>query len=102
MHSSAPWLTALRHHGFAIKRIPYGKWVNELLRYAARNPGHPMTPFVPLFVDRCAGPGLTVAEMYLDHIFPSYTRSNTEQALSGSGIVFPPSMRNFSISTSTA
>jgi hypothetical protein len=28
--------------------------------------------------------------MYLEHIFPSYTRSNTEQALSGSGIVFPP------------
>ncbi len=48
-----------------------------------------MTPFVPLFVDRCA-PGLTVAEMYLEHIFPSYTRSHTEQALSGSGIAFPP------------
>jgi hypothetical protein len=28
--------------------------------------------------------------MYLEHIFPSYARSHTEQALSGSGIVFPP------------
>ncbi len=27
--------------------------------------------------------------MYLEHIFPSYTRSHTEQALSGSGIAFP-------------
>jgi hypothetical protein len=45
---------------------------------------------VPLFVDVCEGPGLTVAEMYLEHIFPSYTRSHTEQALIGSGIVFPP------------
>jgi hypothetical protein len=28
--------------------------------------------------------------MYLEHIFPSYTRSNAEQALSDSDIVFPP------------
>jgi hypothetical protein len=49
-----------------------------------------MTPFVPLFVDVCEGPGLTVAEMYLEHVFPAYTRSNTEQALCGSGIAFPP------------
>ena len=34
--------------------------------------------------------GLTVAEMYLAHIFPSYSRSNTEHALAGSGIAFPP------------
>jgi amino acid adenylation domain-containing protein/thioester reductase-like protein len=79
----------LRHHGFTVKRIPYVEWVGELLRYAARNPTHPMTPFVPLFVDQCTDSELTVAEMYLEHIFPSYTRSNTEQALSGSGIVFP-------------
>jgi len=79
----------LRHHGFTVKRIPYGEWVSELLRYAARNPAHPMTPFVPLFVDRCTDSGLTVAEMYLEHIFPSYTRSNTEQALNGSGIALP-------------
>jgi amino acid adenylation domain-containing protein/thioester reductase-like protein len=80
----------LRSRGFVIKTIPYRNWVDELLKYAAQNPSHPMTPFVPLFVDVCEGPGLTVAEMYLEHIFPSYTRSNTEQALIGSGIVFPP------------
>ena len=34
--------------------------------------------------------GLTVAEMYLKHIFPSYTRTNTERALQGSGIAFAP------------
>ena len=27
--------------------------------------------------------------MYLGHIFPSYTRSHTEQALRDSGIAFP-------------
>ena len=80
----------LRSHGFAVTTIPYREWVDELLRYAAKYPAHPMTPFVPLFVDLCEETGLTVAEMYLEHIFPSYTRSHTEQALGGSGIAFPP------------
>ena len=70
--------------------IPYPAWVDAMLEYAARHPGHPMTPFVPLFVDRVPGSGLTVAELYLEHIFPAYTRSRTEQALAGSGIAFPP------------
>jgi hypothetical protein len=48
-----------------------------------------MTPFLPLFIDRCGDSELTVAEMYFEHIFPSYTRSNTEQALRDSGIAFP-------------
>ena len=80
----------LRSRGFAVTAIPYREWVDELLKYAAQNPAHPMTPFVPLFVDLAGETGLTVAEMYLEHIFPSYTRSHTEQALSRSGIVFPP------------
>jgi hypothetical protein len=49
-----------------------------------------MTPFVPLFVDHCAGSELTVAEMYLEHIFPLYSRTHLERALTGSGITFPP------------
>jgi thioester reductase-like protein len=80
----------LRQHGYAIRTIPYHEWVDELLKNAAQDPSHPMTPFVPLFVDRCEEPGLTVAEMYLEHIFPAYTRSHAEAALRGSGVVFPP------------
>jgi amino acid adenylation domain-containing protein/thioester reductase-like protein len=79
----------LRCHGFAIRDIPYSDWVDELLRTAAADTAHPMTPFLPLFIDRCSDSGLTVAEMYFEHIFPRYTRSNTEQALRDSGIVFP-------------
>jgi amino acid adenylation domain-containing protein/thioester reductase-like protein len=79
----------LREHGFAIKEIPYTEWVDELLGTAAADPAHPMTPFVPLFIDRDEDSELTVAEMYLEHIFPAYTRSNTERALRGSGISFP-------------
>ncbi len=80
----------LREHGFGVSEIPFGDWVSELLRYAAHNPSHPMTTFLPLFVDRDQESGLTLAEMYLEHIFPHYARSNTEQALKGSGIAFPP------------
>jgi thioester reductase-like protein len=80
----------LRQHGYAIRTIPYHEWVDALLKNAVEDPGHPMTPFVPLFVDHCEEPGLTVAEMYLEHIFPAYTRSHAEAALKGSGVVFPP------------
>jgi amino acid adenylation domain-containing protein/thioester reductase-like protein len=79
----------LRARGFSIREIPYEEWIDELLKYAADHPGHPMTAFVPLFVDRDEETGLTVAEMYLGHIFPSYTRSRTEHALRDSGIAFP-------------
>jgi hypothetical protein len=49
-----------------------------------------MAPFVPLFVDQCGPAGLTVAETYLGHVFPAYTRTRADEALEGSGIVFPP------------
>ena len=80
----------LRAYGFSVSEIPYDAWVSELLRYAAQNPSHPMTPFLPLFIDRDHESGLTPAEMYFEHTFPHYTRSNTERALEGSGIAFPP------------
>jgi amino acid adenylation domain-containing protein/thioester reductase-like protein len=79
----------LRDRGYGITELPFGDWVRELARQAARDPSHPMAAFLPLFVDRGAD-GLTVAEMYLKHIFPAYTRSNTERALRGSGVAFPP------------
>jgi thioester reductase-like protein len=79
----------LRDRGYRIAELPFADWVRELARRAARDPSHPMTAFLPLFVDR--GPaGLTVAEMYLRQVFPSYTRTNTEHALRGSAIAFPP------------
>ena len=79
----------LRAFGFGVSEIPYDAWVSELLRHAAQNPSHPMTPFLPLFIDRDPRSGFTPAEMYFEHTFPRYTRSNTERALEGSGIVFP-------------
>jgi thioester reductase-like protein len=80
----------LRAHGYPVEEVPYATWVDELLRHAAHHPAHPMTPFVPLFVDRDPTSELTVAQMYFEHVFPAYTRTHTEEALRGSGIAFPP------------
>jgi amino acid adenylation domain-containing protein/thioester reductase-like protein len=80
----------LRDRGYRIDDVPFGDWISELARQAALDPSHPMAAFMPLFVDRDGPSGLTVADMYLAHVFPSYTRTNTERALRGSGIAFPP------------
>jgi hypothetical protein len=80
----------LRAHGFGVEPVPFGAWVSELLRPAANHRSHPMTPFLPLFVDRDPASGLTVAEMYLADVFPRYGRRRAEQALAGSGIAVPP------------
>jgi thioester reductase-like protein len=79
----------LRSRGYRIAEIPYGDWVLALAQQAAADPSQPMAAFLPLFVNRGAS-GLTVAEMYLKNVFPSYTATNTETALRGSGIVFAP------------
>jgi thioester reductase-like protein len=78
----------LRERNYKIADIPFDSWARELARQAARDPSHPMTAFLPLFVDRDAASGRTVAEMYLGHVFPSYSRVNTERALRGTGISF--------------
>jgi amino acid adenylation domain-containing protein/thioester reductase-like protein len=80
----------LRDRGYQIDELAFDDWAAELARYAVRDPSHPMAAFMPLFVDRDSASGLTVAEMYLADVFPSYSRSNTERALAGSGIAFPP------------
>ncbi|MFD0395765.1 hypothetical protein ACFQ3Z_41785 [Streptomyces nogalater] len=49
-----------------------------------------MTPFAPLFIDRCSTGEMSVAEMYLETTFPVFTRDNVDAALRGSGIEIPP------------
>lgn len=80
----------LRGHGYEITEVPFGEWARELARQAARDPSRPMTAFLPLFTDPDPVTGLTVAETYLGHVFPSYASANTERALRGSGIAFAP------------
>ena len=80
----------LRRRHYPVEEIPYAEWVPLLIRFAAGHPTHPVTPFVPLFVDRCRHADMSVSEMYFQDVFPQFSRDNTEDALAGSGIVFPP------------
>ena len=80
----------LRLRGYPIHKIPYAEWIAMLVRYAAGHPTDPMTAFVPLFVDRCARADITVSEMYFQGVFPEFSRSNAERALTGAGIDIPP------------
>ncbi|MEV0899966.1 thioester reductase domain-containing protein [Actinoplanes sp. NPDC049802] len=80
----------LRAHGHKVRAVPWDEWVERIAEIAIEQPGHPMTPFAPLFIDRCAAGTMSVAEMYLETTFPVFTRDNVEEALRGSGIVIPP------------
>ncbi|WP_160311596.1 amino acid adenylation domain-containing protein [Streptacidiphilus melanogenes] len=80
----------LRTRGWAVREVPYPEWVGALIRFAAERPAHPVTPFVPLFVDRCNHADMSVSEMYLQSVFPRFSRDHAEAALAGSGLRIPP------------
>ncbi|WP_432155594.1 amino acid adenylation domain-containing protein [Streptomyces sp. bgisy153] len=80
----------LRHRGHPVREIPYDEWVASLVTYAAGHPTDPLTPFVPLFVDRCHRADITVSEMYFQGVFPEFARDNAQRALRNSGVDIPP------------
>nr|WP_223243625.1 amino acid adenylation domain-containing protein [Streptomyces sp. CBMA123] len=79
----------LRARGHRIDQLQYRDWVRRLVRFAAGHPTHPITPFVPLFVDRAPGSELSISELYFQPVFPRFDRANAEAALEGSGIELP-------------
>jgi len=80
----------LSGRGRRVEQLPYRAWVQRLVGYATGHPEHPITPFVPLFVDHGAGSDLSISEMYFRPTFPQFTRTNAQSELDGSGIEFPP------------
>lgn len=80
----------LRQRGYPVQEISYAEWIAALVKYAAGHPTDPITPFVPLFVDRCAHADITVSEMYFQGVFTEFTRDNAERALVDSGVDIPP------------
>jgi thioester reductase-like protein len=79
----------LRAHGHVIHDVTWEQWLEHVVRIAVEQPDHPMTPFAPLFIDRCSTGEMSVAEMYLETTFPVFSRENVEAALSDSGITIP-------------
>ncbi|MEU0084689.1 amino acid adenylation domain-containing protein [Streptomyces sp. NPDC006274] len=80
----------LRAHGHTIRDVPWNEWLDQVVKIAVEQPDHPMTPFAPLFIDRCSTGVMSVAEMYLETTFPVFTRDNVEAALRDSDIRIPP------------
>ncbi|MCL6738318.1 amino acid adenylation domain-containing protein [Streptomyces neyagawaensis] len=80
----------LRRRGYPVQEIPYTEWIAALMKYAAGHPTDPITPFVPLFVDRCARADISVSEMYFQGVFTEFTRDNAQRALMDAGIDIPP------------
>jgi amino acid adenylation domain-containing protein/thioester reductase-like protein len=80
----------LRAHGHKVREVPWDEWVERIAEIAVEQPGHPMTPFAPLFIDRCSTGEMSVAEMYLETTFPVFSRDNVEAVLKNSGIEIPP------------
>ncbi|WP_051813065.1 amino acid adenylation domain-containing protein [Kitasatospora sp. MBT63] len=80
----------LRSRGRRVEVLPYHRWVRGLVSYAATHPEHPITPFVPLFVDRGEGTAMSISEMYFRPTFPLFSRDRAAQELNGSGIEIPP------------
>ncbi|MGH4032909.1 amino acid adenylation domain-containing protein [Actinomycetota bacterium Odt1-20B] len=80
----------LRARGHTIREVPWEQWLERIVATAVAEPDHPMTPFAPLFIDRCATGDMSVAEMYLETTFPTFSQDNVTAALRGSGIEIPP------------
>lgn len=80
----------LRARGYQVQTIAYPRWLDAVASLLAAQPGHPMTAFQPLFVERCRNASMSIADMYLDSVFPPFSRHNTERALTGSGLILPP------------
>ncbi|CAM5400235.1 Linear gramicidin synthase subunit D [Streptomyces alboniger] len=83
-------LDRMRAAGYILRRLPYARWVDELVRHVARNPTSATAPFVSLCVDRGHQADITVKEMYLEDTFPRLSRQNTARALRDSGLACPP------------
>ncbi|MDH6131976.1 amino acid adenylation domain-containing protein/thioester reductase-like protein [Kitasatospora sp. MAA4] len=80
----------IREFGYPVEELPFAEWVRRFAGFAAAHPNHPMTSFLPLFVDRSPGTELTVSELYFRDTFPVFSRDNAQAALAGSGIDIPP------------
>jgi hypothetical protein len=76
--------------GYTIRKVPYVNWVQEMISYSGKNPTSPITPFVPLFVERWSEENLTALEIYFEGRIPSFRCDNTLEALRGTGIECPP------------
>ncbi|WP_405021683.1 amino acid adenylation domain-containing protein (plasmid) [Kitasatospora sp. NBC_00070] len=80
----------IQARGRTVSHLPYPEWTRRLIAHTTRYPDHPLTPFLPLFVDRAPTIDRTISEMYFRPTFPRFTTDRADRALAASGIEIPP------------
>ncbi|MEU7581418.1 amino acid adenylation domain-containing SDR family oxidoreductase [Streptomyces sp. NPDC041068] len=80
----------LQAKGYPVQTVPYERWVAYMADLTARDPGQPMAPFMPMFIEPARRSTLSVKEMYFAGTFPAFSRRNFEQAIADSDLTCPP------------
>ncbi|GAA4673843.1 hypothetical protein GCM10023347_30010 [Streptomyces chumphonensis] len=80
----------LRVMGYQIEKVPYDTWVDAVAGWTARDPEHPMAPYIPMFTEPAHDSAMSVKEMYFAGTFPEFDRHNTARAMAGGGPPCPP------------
>ncbi|MFB4274599.1 amino acid adenylation domain-containing protein [Nonomuraea sp. MTCD27] len=80
----------LRARGYAITELPYDRWVHRMSELTCADPGEPIAPYLPLFVEAATATDISVKEMYFADTFPTFDRTNFEAAIAGAGLHCPP------------
>ncbi|MEU6339226.1 amino acid adenylation domain-containing SDR family oxidoreductase [Streptomyces cellulosae] len=80
----------LRARGYPVRTVPYDEWVAFMADLTASDPSQPMAPFMPMFIEPARHAAISVKEMYFAGTFPTFTRTNFDAAIDGSGLTCPP------------
>ncbi|MEE1928880.1 amino acid adenylation domain-containing protein [Streptomyces sp. TRM 70351] len=80
----------LRAMSYRVRTVGYQEWVAGIVRAADADPRHPMTPYLPLFVEPATGPDLSVEQTYFTSVFPRLSRSNADRVAADAGLTCPP------------
>ncbi|MFC9970975.1 amino acid adenylation domain-containing protein [Spirillospora sp. NPDC127200] len=76
--------------GYRVRAVPYEEWAEAMARHVAEDPASPLAAYLPLFSERSAASGLSVAESYFSGNMPELDRTNTARAADGAGHRCPP------------
>ncbi|MYX97436.1 amino acid adenylation domain-containing protein [Streptomyces sp. SID486] len=80
----------LRAMSYPVRTVGHREWVADVVRATEADPRHPMTPYLPLFVEPVTGTDLAVERTYLTSTFPRLSRDNTDRVSADAGLTCPP------------
>lgn len=85
--SIVKFFESITNFGYDLKKLSYAHWQEQLSHHVRDKAGHVLLPLLPIFSERIYQGTLTRWELY--EKMPRYRSQNTDQALRGSGVVYP-------------